>query len=76
MKIIPFKCSKCGVAFSYNEGGRCSQCNQLFCNNHLYDVKIDETTVILCENCKGEKKGKRKTNRLLKIRENLSKLQE
>jgi len=34
MKIMPFVCAKCGVLFSYDEGGKCSKCGKFFCSNH------------------------------------------
>jgi hypothetical protein len=73
MKVMPFKCAKCGVDFSYDEGGTCSKCNKPFCNNHLFEVKVGKEAVLYCETDKGDMKGNRRKSDLLKIREKLSK---
>lgn len=70
---MPFNCAKCGVDFSYDEGGICSKCNKPFCNNHLFEIKVGKEMVFYCEMDKGDLKAKRRKSDLLNIREKLSK---
>lgn len=74
MKVVPFKCTKCGVDFSYDEGGTCSKCGKLFCSNHLFEVKVGNEILLYCEADKGDLKGKRRKSDLLRIREKLGKI--
>lgn len=71
MKIMPFICAKCGVSFSYDEGGKCNKCDKFFCSNHLFEVKAGKDILFYCEADKGDLKGKIRKNELLKIREKL-----
>lgn len=66
--MTEFLCFKCGVRFSKDEGGLCSQCHQFFCQDHLFEVKEAGSAVFLCEEDKGQRKGKRVNNPALMIR--------
>ena len=67
-EILPFTCHKCGVKFAASEGGCCQQDKQLYCWDHLFEVRDDQTAVFLCEEHKGERKGTRKRVEALRLR--------
>ena len=73
MKIIPFKCSKCGVDFDYNQGGKCNKCGRLFCSNHLRKVKTGKEIAWVCIDDSSDKEGKVYVNMTFKIKEQLAK---
>jgi hypothetical protein len=72
-KIIPFRCSRCNVEFSPEEGGKCCKCNRVFCTNHLFRVKEGSKVILICEECDSAGRGKRKKNYILKLKEKLGK---
>lgn len=71
--VLSFRCSKCHVDFSYDEGGKCEKCGKVFCNNHLFKVEVGKKEIFLCENDEGKQKGKRIGSDILRFREKLSK---
>lgn len=46
---IPFRCSKCDIAFQPAEGGACYVCDRPFCRAHLHFVRVGEQEVTLCD---------------------------
>lgn len=52
----PFRCSRCDIEFTQNEGGICSSCHKPFCITHLKIMKDGRTIKPICVDCGKKRK--------------------